>query len=84
MNSDPMIEAVIRERRQRNILVVAAVTGILLSVLSGMAFTFDLLGDWTHGASTVGNPAGFIFFIAPFAVCMGIGTVIFKVVRRSE
>ena len=80
--TDPMIEAVKRERRQRTILVVAAVVGILASVCCGLAFTLDLFGSWTHGATGPRNPAALVFFVAPFAVCMAIGYAIHWVVRR--
>ncbi|HUJ57697.1 MAG TPA: hypothetical protein VLX92_04380 [Kofleriaceae bacterium] len=82
MNADPLIEEVARDRRQRNILVVAGVVGILASATLGIAFTFDLLGSWAHGASGNGNPAGLIFFVGPFALCMAIGYAMYRLSRR--
>ena len=82
--TDPLIEAALTEQRDRHIVVVAAVIGILASVALGVAFAAGGLGEWTDGARGAGNPAGLIFFIAPFAICMGLGYLVHRVVRASR
>ena len=69
-------------RRDRNILVVAAVVGIVASATLAMAFSLGALGKLGHGAGGPGNPGALIFFIGPFAVCMAIGYAVHAVVRR--
>ena len=69
-------------QRDRNILVVAAVIGIVASATLAMAFSLGVLGKLGHGAGGPGNPGALIFFIGPFAVCMAIGYAVHAVVRR--
>lgn len=82
MDSDPVIAEMIQMQRDRRILVVAAVVGIVASAALGMAFSLGALGAWTRSASGPGNPASLIFFIAPFAACMALGYAVHAVVRR--
>ena len=78
---DPLIEEMLQTQRDRWILVVAAIIGIIASAALGMAFSLGALGGVT-GAGGPRNPAGLIFFVGPFAVCMGLGYIIHGLVRR--
>ena len=76
---DPLITELIQTQRDRRIIVVAAVIGILASVALGVAFSLGGLGA---GAGGPRNPGGLIFFIGPFAVCLAIGYAVHALVRR--
>ncbi len=79
---DPLIAELVQTQRDRQIVVVAAVVGILASAACGIAFG---LGGFAHlGASGARNPAGLVFFVAPFFVCYGLGYVLHAVVRRAR
>ncbi len=80
----PLIEAAQTEQRDRRIIVVAAVIGILASVICGLAFATGGFGSWANGASGGRSPAGLIFFVAPFAICLGIGHIVFRIVRARR
>ena len=80
--SDPIVAEMIRTQRERRIIVVAAVIGIIASALMGVAFSLGALGGLAAGSGGPRNPGGLIFFIAPFAICLGIGYGIHAIVRR--
>jgi len=82
--ADPIIDAALTEQRDRRIIVVAAVIGIVASVIAGVLFATGSLGEWTRGASGNRNPAGLIFFVAPFAICLGIGHIVHRIVRSRR
>jgi hypothetical protein len=77
---DPLIDEMIQMQRDRWILVVAAVIGILAGAVLGVAFSLGALAS-TSGATGPRNPAALIFFIGPFAICMGLGYAIHAIVR---
>jgi len=79
MNLDAEIAALQRDQRHRTVLIVAAIVGIVASTLLGMAFALGGLD--VHGAGGPRNPASLFFFVAPFAVSMGIGYAIYGVLR---
>ena len=79
---DPLIDEMIRTQRDRRIIVVAAVIGILASAAMGIAFSLGSLGGLAAGAAGMRNPGGLIFFVAPFAICLGLGYMIHALVRR--
>lgn len=80
--SDPMVDELKREQRERRVLVVAAVIGIVAGALCGVGYALDAFGGFARGAGGSRNPAALIFFVAPFGVCMGIGFVIYKIRGR--
>jgi hypothetical protein len=77
---DPLIAEITQLQRDRQIIVVAAVIGILASTALGMVFA---LGGLAHGGGPR-NPGGVIFFVAPFAVCMAIGYAVHAIVRWTR
>ncbi len=75
--NDPLLEEMIRTQRDRNIIVIAAVIGIVASAVVGIGFSLSGLA-----ASGPRNPGGLIFFVGPFAICMALGYAIHACVRR--
>jgi hypothetical protein len=73
---DPLIVEVVQMQRDRMIIVVAAVIGIV--------FALGGLGTWSHHAGGGRNPGGLIFFVAPFAACMAIGYTVHAIVRHMR
>jgi hypothetical protein len=81
---DARIAEVAQAQKDRTIIVVAAVIGIIASAALGLAFTLGGLGNAASGASGARNPASLIFFVGPFAVCMAIGYLVHAIVRRRR
>jgi hypothetical protein len=79
---DPMIEAVKHEQRDRRFLVVFAVIGIVTSAACGVGFSLGALGA-VRGAYGDHSVAPVAFFVTPFAVCMGVGYLMYRL-RRAR
>lgn len=79
---DPLIAELVQTQRDRRIIVVAAVVGILASAGCGIAFGLGGFAHLGHGGAR--NPAGLVFFVAPFFVCYGLGHLLHAVVRRAR
>ncbi len=71
MSHDELIEALAREHRYRNVLVVAAVIGVIASAIFGVMFT---LGQFQVGP---GNER-LGMFVLPFAASMVVGSGVHK------
>jgi len=81
---DPIIDAALTDQRDRRVIVAAAVLGIIASVITGLMFATGALGEWTRGASGTRNPAGLVFFVAPFAICLGLGHIVYRIIRSRR
>ena len=81
---DPLVEEIVRARRERRPLVVGAVIGIIAGVALGMGFTLGALGSAAEGASGGRNHAALVFFIGPPIVTMAIGYAVVAVRRRRR
>lgn len=81
---DPVIEDALTEQRDRRVIVVAAVIGIIASIVCGLGFTLGMFGDEVRGAAGARNPAGLLFFGAPFVICLGIGHLVHRIVRARR
>jgi hypothetical protein len=77
---DTLIAELQREQRHRIVLVVAAVIGIVASVLTGLAYA---LAGSAAGAGGR-NPGALLFFVGPFALAMAIGYAIYGVLRWAS
>jgi hypothetical protein len=73
---DELIVELQREQRRRMVLVVAAVIGIVASAMTGMGFA---LGGMAGGGPR--NPGALLFFVGPFALAMGLGYVVYGLLR---
>ncbi|HEU0033676.1 MAG TPA: hypothetical protein VFQ53_23780 [Kofleriaceae bacterium] len=82
MQLDDMIADLQREQRARTALVIGAVIGIIAGAIGGLAFGLGAID--ARGATGPRNPAGLIFFLAPYAVAQSIGYVIYRWLRRSR
>ena len=70
---DPLVEEIVRARRDRLPLVVAAAVGILLGVVLGMSsFLGALAGDRSR------HHAALAFFVSPLIVSMAIGYGLYR------
>lgn len=78
---DPLVEEMVRARRDRLPLVIAAAVGIVLGVALAMATFLGALdrGDSHHTR----NHAAFAFF-GPLIVCMALGFVVYRVRARRR
>lgn len=79
--SDPLVDEIVRTRRDRLPLVIAAVVGIIAGVALGMGYTLGALGSAANGAR---NPAALIFFIGPPIITMSIGYAVHVLRRRRR
>jgi hypothetical protein len=72
-------------QRDRIVIVVAAVIGIVASFVIGLGVPMGMLGhEWTHAMGGMRNPGLLIFFIGPFAVAMGLGYAVYGLVRLAH
>lgn len=70
---DPLVEEIVRARRDRRPLVVAAAIGIVLGVALGMPMFLGAIGgDQSR------NHAALAFFLAPLVVSMAIGYALYR------
>lgn len=78
---DPLVEEMVRARRDRLPLVIAVSLGIVLGVALAMATFLGALdgGDRYHTR----NHAAFAFF-GPLIGCMAIGYVVYRVRTRRR
>lgn len=70
---DPLVEEIVRARRDRRPLVIAVAIGIMLGVAAGMAMLLGAIdGDRSR------NHAALAFFVMPLVVCMAVGYSIYR------
>lgn len=74
---DPLVEELVRARRDRRVLVVAAVIGIIAGVALGMAMFLGALGSAVEGAEQSNHDA-LAFFLVPLIVSMAVGYVVYR------
>ncbi len=78
---DPLVEELLRARRDRRPLVIAVVIGIVAGVVLGMA---SVLG--TFGAAVSGprdrHMATLLYFVAPVVVSVGAGALLTRARQR--
>ena len=79
---DDLVDEMLQTQRDRRIIVVAAVIGIVASAVVGVAFSLGALGGLAAGSGGPRDPGGLIFFVAPFAICLGLGHAVHAIVRR--
>ncbi len=72
-DADPLVEEMLRARRDRRPLVIAAAIGITLGVALGMAMLLGALGS-----DRSQNLAALAFFVAPLLVSMTIGYGVYR------
>lgn len=65
---DPLVDEIVRARRDRRPLVIAAAIGITLGAALGMAMFLGAVGG-----DRSRNHAALAFFVAPLLVCLAIG-----------
>ncbi len=70
---DPLVEEMVRARRDRRPLLVAAALGIVLGVALGMAMFLGALGG-----DRSRNHAALAYFVTPIFVSMGIGYGVYR------
>jgi hypothetical protein len=73
---DPIIAELRRERQHRQVLVVAAVIGIVAGAACGLGAVLGAFG-WASRAFGPRSPAALVFFAGPPAVSMAIGYAIY-------
>ena len=78
---DPLVAEIVRERRDRRVLVVAAAIGIIASAIVGMAVVLGAIGGAAYHAR---GHALLIFVLGPPLVSMAIGHAIFALRRRGR
>jgi len=83
-DSDPLVEEIVRARRDRRPLVIAAVIGIVAGAALGMGFTLGALGSAAEGTHGVHRTAALLFFIGPPIVSMAIGYAAVALRRRRR
>ena len=81
---DPLVEEIVRARRDRRPLVIAAVVGIIAGAALGMGFTLGALGSASEGTHGFHTPAALLFFIGPPIVSMTIGYAAVALRRRRR
>lgn len=65
---DPLVEEILRARRDRRPLVIAAAVGIIVGVALGMAMVLGALGSERSR-----NHAALAFFVSPLIISMALG-----------
>ena len=77
---DPLVEEILRARRDRRPLVIAAAIGIITGVALGMAMFLGALGG-----DRSRNHAAILFFVTPLIVSMALGYGVYRwrIRRRS-
>jgi hypothetical protein len=83
-DSDPLVEEIVRARRDRRPLVIAAVIGIVTGAALGMGFTLGALGSASQGTHGLHDPAALLFFIGPPIVSVAIGYAMVVLRRRRR
>ncbi len=76
---DPLVEELVRARRDRQVLAVAVGIGIVLSVVLGVGSTLGAMGGErgrNHGALA--------YFIVPLVASIGVGYALYWWRRRSR
>ena len=75
---DPLVEELVRARRDRHVLAVAVSVGIVLSAVLGLGAAIGPLG----GAAR--NHAALAYFVAPLGVSLAVGYGLFWLRRRRR
>ena len=70
---DPLVEELVRARRDRRVLVVCVAIGIVLSVVLGLGASLGaLVGTRTYA------PATLALFVGPLALSTGLGYALYR------
>lgn len=77
---DPLVEEMLRARRHRRILVVAAAIGIVVGVTLAMGVFLGAMGSAVDGAARGSAAVGYL--VVPVAACLTTGYVIYARRRR--
>jgi CHASE2 domain-containing sensor protein len=80
---DPLVEELLRARRDRRPVLVGAAIGIVLGVTFGMASFLGALGSAVEGEQAR-NHAAIVYFVAPLAIGLGLGYAVYGVRRRRR
>ena len=64
---DPLVEELVRARRDRQVIAIAVAVGIVLSTVLGLGAAIGPLG----GAAR--NHAALAYFVVPLALSLGVG-----------
>lgn len=70
---DPLVEEILRARRDRRPLVIAAAIGIIVGVALGMAMFLGALGGERSR-----NHAALAFFVSPLILSMAVGYGVYR------
>lgn len=73
IDPDPLVEEMVRARRDRRPLVIAAALGIMLGIALGMAMFLGALGG-----DRSRNHLPLAFFVSPLIVSMSIGYGVYR------
>jgi hypothetical protein len=71
---DPLVEELVRARRDRQVIAIAVACGIVASVLLGLGAALGSLGDR--------NPGMLAYFVVPLALSLAIGYGVYWLRRR--
>lgn len=81
---DPLVEEIVRARRDRRPLVIGAAVGIIAGVALGMGFMLGALGSAAQGAGGDRNHAALAFFIGPPIITIAIGYAVMMIRMRRR
>jgi CHASE2 domain-containing sensor protein len=70
---DPLVEEIVRARRDRRPLVIGAAIGIIAGLALGMAMFLGALGG-----DRSRNHAALAFFVTPLIVSMAVGYSVYR------
>ncbi|MBA3460054.1 MAG: hypothetical protein H0T46_08850 [Deltaproteobacteria bacterium] len=73
---DPLVEELVRARRDRQVIAVAVACGIVVSVLLGLGASLGSLGDRNQGMLA--------YFVVPLALSLVIGYGLYWLRRRRR
>lgn len=78
---DPLVEELLRARRDRRPLVIAVVLGIVAGIVLGMASVVGAFGAAVSGTRDR-HLATLLYFVAPVGVSVGVGALITRARQR--
>ncbi len=76
---DPLVEELVRARRDRQVLAVAVGIGIVLSVVLGVGSTLGALGGAHYR-----NHGALAYFVVPLGASVGVGYGLYWLRRRRR
>lgn len=74
---DPLVEELLRARRDRQVLAVAVGVGIVISVLLGLGSTLGSIGG-----AQARNHGTLAYFVVPLLASIGVGYALYWLRRR--